>query len=137
MWPSYPAVLAVLCHGWGKTVFCNVLRKSLQYIDLFMHKVGALPDKQQMFKLYSSKKWCFLADNLWPKYRPEVRVAVIPHFPLVVVGEYSGGCSALYCCWRVYTFFLFKSAPVQLRLVRLHCCRQLASRFDKTCFVST
>lgn len=35
-----PRVVAVICHGWGKTVFCNVLRKILQYIDLIRHKVG-------------------------------------------------------------------------------------------------
>ena len=75
-------MVAVLCQGWGKPFFfCNVVRKALQYIALNRHKFGALPDKQQRSKLYSSKRWCFLAEYFMPKYRTEVRVTVIPHFP--------------------------------------------------------
>ena len=39
-----------------------------------------------MSKLYSSEKWCLIVivEYSLPKYRAEVRVAVIPHFPLTV-----------------------------------------------------
>ena len=55
---------------------------------LITEKVGTLASKRQMSNLYSVKKWGFIAVFLVPKNGSEVRVAVIPHFPLLMLTGY-------------------------------------------------